>query len=72
MRNGEFKKWGKLGPNNIYYQGEWLEDKIHGQGIAIFPDHQVSIGHFKHGESHGPDITLDKAGVVRIRNMKDG
>ena len=69
--DGEFLAWRKL-DENTYYQGEWLNGKIHGQGIAIFPNHQVSIGHFFKGEQNGPDITLDKAGTVRIRNLIKG
>ena len=39
--------------NGSRYEGEWLDDKQHGEGIERFPEEAMFKGQYKNGLKHG-------------------
>uniref|UniRef100_A0A665WCY8 MORN repeat containing 2 n=1 Tax=Echeneis naucrates TaxID=173247 RepID=A0A665WCY8_ECHNA len=50
MRNGVGKH---TSANGIIYTGEWLEDRMHGQGTLRYPSGALYEGQFKDNTYHG-------------------
>ena len=62
--NGEFRSDGKqrtgqmiypkkcLSDRDVYYKGEWKNDKRDGRGIEIYSDGSMYKGNFKKGRFH--------------------
>ena len=39
--------------NGKVYEGEWSNDKKHGQGAQRFPNGTIYIGKYENGKPHG-------------------
>lgn len=47
--------FGDVG-DNLYYQGEWLNDRPHGLGVMIYNNGSYTYGNYRNGVLHGEGV----------------
>ncbi len=54
------------------YEGEWENDKPHGQGTLTLPSGRKHIGEWKAGKRHGPGVEMRPDGTKLYGEWEDG
>jgi len=60
------------GDSGFEYEGDWVNDVIHGYGVLKMKDNEKHTGYFKNGKRHGYGIFIDKYGSIWEGTFKDG
>lgn len=57
-------RWVGLLPDGSQYDGQWLDDKFHGNGSLVWPNGSQYSGQFQHGLRHGDGRMQEADGSV--------
>ena len=60
-----------MGEDGQTYEGEWKNDKIHGQGTFTYANGDKYVGNYKDGERHGQGTFTFANGDKYVGNFKD-
>lgn len=76
---GQFKLHLRCGEGTLHspevgskYVGQFMNDKVHGEGEQIFSDGSRYKGQWKHGQKHGHAEYVNAEGLVYIGQWEDG
>jgi hypothetical protein len=65
-------RWVGLLPDGSQYEGQWLDDKFHGNGSLVWPNGSQYSGQFQHGLRHGDGRMQEADGSVVDGHFVDG
>jgi hypothetical protein len=54
------------------YEGEWLENKMHGYGTYTWPDGRMYVGDYLNGAQHGQGVLTYPDGKKRTGTWEHG